>query len=80
MEDSLSMIGGQLEKQISFQAECSYCYNSASVDENNRKEAAKEFHSIGWRFANKIPMDDGIVIGLVCPECSQRMNLIKPDK
>lgn len=76
MKDSLFMIQGQLDSYLMFKAECSYCYNTAEIETESRQDAAKDLHALGWRFANKIRIDNVIVAGLVCPECSKKMNFL----
>jgi hypothetical protein len=80
MENSLFLIQGQLDAELVFKAECSYCYNTAEIDTESRREAAKQLHSLGWRFANKVRIDDVIVAGLVCPDCSEKMNFLNQTK
>lgn len=74
MENSIFMIQGQIEPETVFKAECSYCYNSAEIDTEDRKEAAIQLHSLGWRFANNIEHEKILIIGLVCPSCSKKID------
>lgn len=74
MKDSLFMIQGQLDAHLVFKAECTYCYNKTEIETESRREAAKELHSAGWRFAHKVRHEGVVIIGLVCPNCASNMD------